>query len=191
MLIRSCWQGVLVCGPFHLPGSRPGQACLKPARVFDYSVAMCLPCLRPKAQLVPLTGRIYQGLGSKVIRKSDQESGKSLSPECLSLGSLKWQRVNSGGMLCTRDLERTRRGETVSAFISFTFMVIDWPFISPRLYLSCYPKGLEVQTLDVNQIGHFTALMIAARFDVASFCGGVQCFVIIIVMGQGAVGACT
>lgn len=70
-------------------------------------------------------------------------------------------------------------------------MVTDWLFIIHRIHLNSYPQGLQVQTLDLNKIGHFTPLTNPAGFEVASAWVDVQLssFVIITVMGQGTIYA--
>lgn len=65
-------------------------------------------------------------------------------------------------------------------------MVLDQPFLIQQMHLNCYPKGLEVQTLDLNHRGHFTPLRYPAGFDVASSWVDVQLssFAMIIVAGK-------
>ena len=49
------------------------------------------------------------------------------------------------------------------------FMVIDGLFIIPQIHLNCYPKRLDIETLDLDQVGHFIPLINPLGLNAASF----------------------
>ena len=48
-------------------------------------------------------------------------------------------------------------------------MVIDGLFIIPQIHLNCYPKRLDIETLDLDQVGHFIPLINPLGLNAASF----------------------
>lgn len=104
MLIRSCWQGILVCGPFISSGLQPGQACLEPACVFDV-LRHHVPSLCSSRGPASPAGWLGAP-GSKPTVNPAQEPQKSLSPEGPRLRSLQWLRLHLGGVFRAGDLDR-------------------------------------------------------------------------------------